>query len=140
MAYATVAEVQNYFQNATFGTSDPISSTKVQFMLDSWEAMINMRLSLVCATPVTDSVISKVVKEVQVKFVANDIDNILRDRGNSVGKSNSVEKTRDLGKEANEKLNTLFEYLKTVRDEARNLVSYNNASDAVPVFKRSTEY
>ncbi|MFA6582664.1 MAG: hypothetical protein WCS77_00050 [Elusimicrobiaceae bacterium] len=109
-------------------------------MLDSWEAMINMRLSLVCATPVTDSVISKVVKEVQVKFVANDIDNILRDRGNSVGKSNSVEKTRDLGKEANEKLNTLFEYLKTVRDEARNLVSYNNASDAVPVFKRSTEY
>lgn len=140
MAYASVTDVQCFFQGMTFGANDPISSTQVQFMLDSWEATLNTRLASYCTVPVTDATIVKIVKEIQAKYVANDIDNIQRNRGNAVGKNNSIEKTRDLGGEADKKLADLIEDLKKVQDKTRARVAFNDATDAVPVIKRSTEY
>jgi len=140
MAYATVDEVEYYFQKQDFGASDPISSTQVQFMLDSWEALLNRRLSAIYTVPITDADDLKIVKEIQCKYVAADIDDILK----NIGKFSVDSKIRDLRKEADAKLDKILKREILLSSTNKTTVSYRKLNDdgeaIVPSIKMEDNY
>lgn len=107
-SYCAVADVQVYFQNLTFGENTPISSSKVNALIQTASAMINTALKGVYELPVTDETDLQTLKGIAARYVAGEIDEIQ----NPVSQSGQV-KNRSLKKEALATLNDLVERKKT---------------------------
>ncbi|ACC98503.1 hypothetical protein Emin_0950 [Elusimicrobium minutum Pei191] len=107
MAYCTVSDVQAFFQNYQFGADEPVSSVKVNSLMEEWTARIDSVLRMRYVLPITEASDLSLLKQICSKYVAGDIDGIMND-----GKSSYMQKPEARNRDLKDEANTLLEELR----------------------------
>jgi hypothetical protein len=142
MGYATIADVQDYFQGKTFETDDPISLAQVNRLLVQYHNKINSDLRRLTdlTIPLTDAQDIEILKKIEAMFVAGEVDEMDRNISNTP----TPAKTRDLIGRAKDMLNAVITKQITLNSTTSNNVAYNKYDSKgnliEPTFKKDTEY
>ena len=149
MAYTTINDIQYFFQDYTFSSNTVVTSDAVQFFIDNWGVYINSKLNSYYVLPITDIEDLKILKIINSKYAANEVDQILLNKSNEVS-GRELLRVRNLKKEADELLNKIigeegftFATIK-LNSSYRGNLEYQKidecGNELEPYFKRETIY
>ncbi|MBO5011268.1 MAG: hypothetical protein J6C49_02290 [Elusimicrobiaceae bacterium] len=111
MQWATVEDVQQFFQNLSFEPNDLINRERVKGLLVFSQRYMESGLRVSYLLPITDPDDVQTLAHIQAKYVAGEIDQILYD----AGKYTDNAKRRELKQEAERELNSLIRLEKRLK-------------------------
>lgn len=111
MQWATVEDVQQFFQNLSFEPNDLINRERVKGLLVFSQRYMESGLRVSYLLPITDPDDVQTLAHIQAKYVAGEIDQILYD----AGKYTDNAKRRELKQEAERELDSLIRLEKRLK-------------------------
>jgi len=138
MEWATVEDVQHYFQKMSFAPGELINEAKIKGLLVFAQRYIESGLRVTYQLPITDPEDIQTLAHVQAKYVAGEIDQILYD----AGKYSDNAKHRELKQEAEKELSALVRLEKRLKTGVLAQVTSDRAGGCPvrPYFKRGQKF
>lgn len=142
MAYCLKADIEARYLGTTFGTADPLTGTEVGDFIDTNDAVIDGRLSLVYETPVTGVKSLKILKVISTLLTVADTDDVLTMRGLQTPESSRSRGYREKAEAMIQQIvdgDLILSDAVVVSQSGSMVRSYNVENNIEPVFHKDVE-
>lgn len=145
MTYATVSDIQAYFQNITFADSPATSPTltRVTTLLADSEALVVAMLTPCVQMPITGTNNLALMKQIIAKYTAGEIDRMFRESFNNPQGYEKLNYKRDLKKDALDLIDMIKENKISIGTRPQSIsycVTDSDGEVIEPVFTKTMQF